>query len=68
MIEQQELMNNKVENFFIKKVAANEYQKAKMGITEACRPPKKKIYRNLNKMLEEGFLIGSLKYGNNFIF
>ena len=47
--------------------AANEYEKAIAGIAEACQPPKKKVYNNMTKMLEESYFVGSLKYGNNFI-
>ena len=48
-------------------IIANEYEKAVNGIIEACQPPKKKVYNNMTKMLEESYFVGSLKYGNNFI-
>ena len=53
--------------FFTNSIIANEYEKAVTGILEACQPPKKKVYNNMMKMLEESFFVGSLKYGNNFI-
>ena len=61
------ILNTDKDNFFIKSIAANEYKMATNAIREAIKPPKKKIYRDLKKMLQEGYLIGSLKYGNNFI-
>ncbi len=55
------------ENFFITDTITNEYKNAKNALLEASKPPKKKVYRSMNKMLQECFFIGSLKYGNNFI-
>ncbi len=55
------------ENFFITDTIAKEYKESKIALMMASQPPKKKVYRSMNKMLQECFLIGSLKYGNNFI-
>lgn len=55
------------ENFFITDTIAKEYREAKAAFLSASKPPKKKVYRSMNKMLQECFFVGSLKYGNNFI-
>ena len=55
------------ENFFITDTIAKEYRSSIDAITDALKPPKKKVYRSMNKMLQECYLVGSLKYGNNFI-
>ncbi len=55
------------ENFFITDTIAKEYSQSKAAILLASQPPKKKVYRSMNKMLQECFFVGSLKYGNNFI-
>ena len=55
------------ENFFITDTITTEYKNAKLAFKMASMPPKKKIYKSMNKMLQECFFIGSLKYGNNFI-
>ena len=61
-------MANFQQNVYITdSIIADEYEKAVNGITQACQPPKKKVYNNMMKMLEESYFIGSLKYGNNFI-
>lgn len=62
-----ELVASKMNNFFITGTIANEYKNATNAIKEASQPPKKKVYRSLNKMLKECYFVGSLKYGNNFI-
>ncbi len=61
------IFNTNVDNFFIKCAAPSAYQESKARTSEAMTPPKKKVYNNLTKMLQEGYLVGSLKYGNNFI-
>ena len=61
------IFNTDVDNFFIKCAAPSAYQESKVRTSAAMTPPKKKVYNNLTKMLQEGYLIGSLKYGNNFI-
>jgi len=63
----QDLIVNKMNNFFITETIAKEYKNATNAIKEASQPPKKKVYRSLNKMLKECYFVGSLKYGNNFI-
>ncbi len=62
-----DLTINKMNNFFITETIANEYKNSTNAIKQACEPPKKKVYRSLNKMLKECYFVGSLKYGNNFI-
>lgn len=62
-----DLITNKIDNFFITETIANEYKNATNAIKAACEPPKKKVYRSMNKMLKECYFVGSLKYGNNFI-
>ena len=61
------IFNTPTDNFFIKSVASNEYQESTKKLEAATRPPVKKVYRDLHKMLEECYFVGSLKYGNNFI-
>ncbi len=61
------LFNTPVDNFFIKQVAPIEYVAAKKALVEASKPPRKKVYRSMTKMLQECYFVGSLKYGNNFI-
>lgn len=60
-------INNSVENFFLANSAINEYKATSCAIKQAQMPPKKKVYRSMEKILKECYLIGSLKYGNNFI-
>ena len=61
------LIINKMNNFFITETIAREYKNTTNAIKEASLPPKKKVYRSMNKMLKECYFVGSLKYGNNFI-
>ena len=61
------LIDENVENFFIVNTAISEYTQTKAAITDAIKPPKKKIYRSMEKLLKECYFIGSLKYGNNFL-
>ena len=61
------IFNTPTDNFFVKSVATNEYQESVKKLDAATRPPVKKVYRDLNKMLQECYFVGSLKYGNNFI-
>lgn len=60
-------INENIENFFIVNSAVNEYKSSQAAITDAIKPPKKKVYRSMEKLLKECYFIGSLKYGNNFI-
>ena len=62
-----DLIVNKMNNFFITETIAREYKNATNAIKEASLPPKKKVYRSMNKMLKECYFVGSLKYGNNVI-
>ena len=55
------------EYFFITATIAKEYTDSKAALYKASLPPKKKVYKSMNKMLQECFFVGSLKYGNNFI-
>ncbi len=61
------LFNMPFDNFFIKQIAPVEYVEAKKALKEASKPPRKKVYRSMTKMLQECYFVGSLKYGNNFI-
>ena len=60
-------INENIENFFIVNSAVNEYKQTKAAVTDAIKPPKKRVYRSMEKLLKECYFIGSLKYGNNFI-
>ena len=64
-VETDKILNS--ENFFITNTIIKEYQRAQEALKQASKPPKKKVYKSMNKMLQECFLVGSLKYGNNFI-
>lgn len=55
------------ENFYITDTITKEYNESKTALFQASLPPKKKVYKSMNKMLQECFFVGSLKYGNNFI-
>lgn len=66
-VQNPEVIINNMNNFFITGTVINEYKHATNAIKAACQPPKKKVYRSLNKMLKECYFVGSLKYGNNFI-
>ena len=61
------IFNKPSDNFFIKCAASNAYEETQAGIKAASVPTKKKVYKDLRKMLEECYFVGSLKYGNNFI-
>ena len=62
-----DLIVNKMNNFFITETISREYKNATNASKEASKPPKKKEYRSLNKIIKECYFVGSLKYGNNFI-
>ncbi len=55
------------ENFFVASSAVNEYTQTQAAIDEAVKPPKKKVYKSMSKLLKECCFVGSLIYGNNFI-
>jgi|GEM_PF-1296981 len=61
------IFNTPTDNFFVKSVASKEYEESTKKLQAATKPPVKKVYRDLHKMLEECYFVGSLKYGNNFI-
>lgn len=61
------IFNTPTDNFFIKCIAPKEYEESSKKLEFATKPPVKKVYRNLSKMLQECYFVGSLKYGNNFI-
>jgi hypothetical protein len=48
-------------------VIASKYSSSKSGIEEAKKGDQIKSYTNLRSALQECYLTGSLKYGNNFI-
>lgn len=54
-------------NVFFSGIIAEEYSQTKKAVEEAQKGNKKKVYRDLAKMLQECYFVGSLKYGNNFI-
>jgi len=60
-------LSDSTENFFMVSSAVTQYKQMSEAIIEAQKPPKKKVYRSMDKILKECYLIGSLKYGNNFI-
>lgn len=66
MLTQAQIDEN-IENFFMTNSAVSEYKVTSNAIVEASKPPKKRVYRSLDKILKECYFIGSLKYGNNFI-
>lgn len=61
------IFNKPADNFFVKCIAPEEYENSVKKIEKATKPVHKKVYRDLTKMLQECYLVGSLKYGNNFI-
>ncbi len=60
-------IDQQVENFFMTNGAINDYCKSKEAMRAASNPIKKKVYKNMNSLLEECYFVGSLKFGNNFI-
>lgn len=47
--------------------AADIYKDTKISLEKANEKPSAKVYRNLNTMLEECYLVGASKFGHNFI-
>ena len=47
--------------------AAMMYQQSIDSLSKAEEKPKSKVYRNLNTMLEECYLVGASRFGHNFI-
>ncbi len=60
-------IDESVENFFVVNSALSEYTQTSEAIVQAAKPPRKKVYRSMEKLLKECYFIGSLRYGNNFI-
>jgi len=56
-----------IDNFFISMAAEQSYRGTQIGMDKDNGFGRKKVYNNMKKMLREGFLCGSLKYGTNFI-
>ncbi len=47
--------------------AADIYKNTMISLEKANEKPASKVYRNLNTMLEECYLVGASKFGHNFI-
>ena len=47
--------------------AADMYQESIVALAKAEEKPAAKVYRNLNTMLEECYLVGASRFGHNFI-
>ena len=47
--------------------AANMYQQSIDSLAKAEEKPSSKVYRSLNTMLEECYLVGASRFGHNFI-
>ena len=47
--------------------AASLYQQSIDSLSKAEEKPSAKVYRNINTMLEECYLVGSSRFGHNFI-
>ncbi len=45
-----------------------KYQETKVALANVQHKPPRIVYNNLNKMLQESMLLGSTKFGINFIF
>ena len=43
------------------------YEDTVTAIVESQKKPPKKVYRSIDKMLEECFFLGATKFGTNFI-
>ena len=48
-------------------MVANQYSNSKSKINESLKGDRVKSYKNLRSTIQECYLTGSLKYGNNFI-
>ena len=46
---------------------ANQYEITVDGLQKAQEKPKRKVYKSMDKMLEECFFLGATKFGTNFI-
>lgn len=47
--------------------AADMYQQSVIALSKAEEKPAAKVYRSLNTMLEECYLVGASRFGHNFI-
>jgi hypothetical protein len=47
--------------------AAAMYEQTIESLSKAEEKPSSKVYRNLNTMLEECYLVGASRFGHNFI-
>jgi len=47
--------------------AAAMYKRTIDSLSKAEEKPKSKVYKNLNTMLEECYLVGASRFGHNFI-
>lgn len=47
--------------------AADMYKASIVSLAKAEEKPSAKVYRNLNTMLEECYLVGASRFGHNFI-
>ncbi len=47
--------------------AADIYQQSINSLSMAQEKPAAKVYKNLNTMLEECYLVGASRFGHNFI-
>ncbi len=45
-----------------------KYQETKQALDNVQQKPPKIVYNNMNKMLQESMLLGSTRFGINFIF
>ena len=61
------MQNNKPQLIYTLAVL-EKYQSTQSAIYEASANKPKIVYNSLNKMLQESMLLGSTRYGINFIF
>lgn len=47
--------------------AADIYKQSITSLSKAEEKPASKVYKNLNTMLEECYLVGASRFGHNFI-
>ncbi len=46
---------------------ATQYEDTKAAIQKAQTPPKRRMYRSMDKMLRECVFLGATRFGTNFI-
>jgi len=44
-----------------------QYKEASIGVKKAQEPPKRKVYRSMDAMLEECVFLGATMFGTNYI-